>query len=312
MSPAGRRVDLGPLGALLRRPTRPGGVPLDPPERSLGVDYDTAWARRYPVRLARAIVLDDVTRPIVLAALRPKVIGLDLLEPIDGPVILAASHSSHFDTGLLLTCLPVTMRHRTVVAAAADYFFDRRWKAAAWSFTLGTIPMERTKVNRRSADLAASLLEEGWNLVIFPEGGRSPDGWGQEFKGGAAYLAKRCSVPVVPVHIRGTRAVLAKGSSTVRPGPTEVRLGTPLRPRDDEDARRFAAHVEAAVAVLADEAESDWWSARRRASAGATPPYRGPDASPWRRAWTLPDSARKDQPRLRERRDASTWSDAAD
>jgi 1-acyl-sn-glycerol-3-phosphate acyltransferase len=151
--------------------------------------------------------------------------------------------------------------------------------------------MERTKVNRRSADLAAQLIEEGWSLLIFPEGGRSLDGWGQEFKGGAAYLAKRCSVPVVPVHIRGTRAIIAKGSARVRPGSTEVRFGDALWPAADEDARRFAARIERAVALLADEAETDWWSARQRAARGTTPPYRGPDASPWRRAWALPPSA---------------------
>ena len=137
--------------------------------------------------------------------------------------------------------------------------------------------MERTKVNRRSADLAAALIDEGWSLIIFPEGGRTADGWGQEFKGGAAYLAKRCGVPVVPVHIRGTRAVLAKSSSRFRPGSTEIRLGDALAPSEGEDARKFAARIERAVAALADEAESDWWSARRRAAAGTTPPFRGPE-----------------------------------
>ncbi len=136
---------------------------------------------------------------------------------------------------------------------------------------------------------------DGWSLIIFPEGGRTADGWGQEFKGGAAYLAKRCGVPVIPVHIRGTRAVLAKSSTRLRPGSTEIRLGDPLIPREDEDARKFAARIEHAVAALADEAESDWWSARRHAAAGTTPPFRGPEASPWRREWELPNSARKDQ-----------------
>jgi 1-acyl-sn-glycerol-3-phosphate acyltransferase len=300
-----------PLGFLAKRPTYPGGVPLAPPERDLGVDYDTGWARRYPVRVARAMVLDDVTRPLTRALLSPKVIGLDHLDPITGPVILASNHASHLDTGLLLSSLPVRMRHRTVIAAAADYFFDRRWKAAMWSFTIGAIPMERTKVNRRSADLAATLLEDGWNLIIFPEGGRSADGWGQEFKGGAAYLAKRCSVPVVPVHLRGTRSVLAKDSSRLRPGATEIRLGDPLVPAEDEDARRFAGRIEQAVAALADEAESDWWAARRRAAAGTTPPFRGPDASPWRRAWTLPESARKDQPARTKPGDKGPWSHEA-
>ncbi|MGA2529731.1 MAG: lysophospholipid acyltransferase family protein, partial [Acidimicrobiales bacterium] len=208
---------------------------------------------------------------------------------------------------LLLSVLPSWLRHRTIVAAAADYFFDRHWKAAVWSFGLGAIPMERTKVNRRSADLAARLIEDGWSLIIFPEGGRTDDGWGREFKGGASYLAKRCGVPVIPVHIRGTRAVLAKSSSRFRPGSTEIRLGDALAPSETEDARKFAARIELAVAALADEAESDWWSARQRAAAGTTPPFRGPEVSAWRRDWALPDSARKDQRASREPSSHKPW-----
>jgi 1-acyl-sn-glycerol-3-phosphate acyltransferase len=237
------------------------------------------------------MLLDDVTRPLLRAGCAPTVFGADHLDPLELPVILAANHGSHLDTALLLSCLPTRIRHHVVVAAAADYFFDRRLKATAWAFVLGAIPMERTKVNRRSADLAAELIEAGWSLVIFPEGGRSADGWGQEFKGGAAYLAKRCAVPVVPVHIRGTRAIMAKGSSRLRPGPTEVRFGDPLWPQSGEDARRFAARIERAVALLNDEAETDWWSARQRSASGTTPPFRGPEASPWRRSWTLPASS---------------------
>jgi len=291
-----------------QRPTRPASIVTPPPARHLGVDYDTAWSRRYPVRLARAVLLDNVTRPIARVALSPRVIGVEHLEPVEGPMILAANHASHLDAGLLLSSLPAWLRHRTMVAAAADYFFDRRWKAAFWSFGIGAIPMERSKVNRRSADLAASLVDEGWSLIIFAEGGRTGDGWGQEFKGGAAYLAKRCGVPVIPVHLRGTRAVLAKSSSRVRPGSTEIRLGDALNPTEGEDARKFAARIEHAVASLADEAESDWWSARRRAAAGTTPPFRGPEASPWRREWALPESARKDQRAVHERRRRQPWS----
>ena len=186
------------LRFVAEEPTRPGGVVTPVPKRTLGVDYDTAWARRYPVRLARAMVLDDFLPARAALALSPRVIGLEHLDPVQGPMILAANHASHLDTALLLSVLPSWLRHRTIVAAAADYFFDRHWKAAVWSFGLGAIPMERTKVNRRSADLAARLIEDGWSLIIFPEGGRTDDGWGREFKGGASYLAKRCGVPRHP------------------------------------------------------------------------------------------------------------------
>jgi 1-acyl-sn-glycerol-3-phosphate acyltransferase len=296
------------LRFVAEHPTRPDGMIAPLPQRKLGIDYDTAWARRYPVRLARAVILDDISRPILRVALSPRVTGLEHLDPVQGPMILAANHASHLDTALLQSSLPPWLRHRTIVAAAADYFFDRQWKAAIWSFGLGAIPMERSKVNRRSADLAARLIDDGWSLIIFPEGGRTVDGWGREFKGGASYLAKRCGVPVIPVHIRGTRAVLAKSSSRFRPGSTEIRLGDALTPYEDEDARKFAARIEQAVAVLADEAESDWWSARRRAAAGTTPPFRGPQASAWRRDWALPDSARKDQRAVHQRRTRLPWS----
>ena len=196
----GRSTDLRPVGAgwpgpggarfPLAAPTWPGSVPRPAPDPELGVHYDTAWSRRYPVRLARAMVLDNVTRPLARVLASPQLRGEEGLVDLEAPVIFAANHASHVDTPLLLACLPLRFRHRTVVAAAADYFFDRRWKADAFSFLLGAIPIERTKVNRRSADLAAELLADDWNLVIFPEGGRSPDGWAQEFRG-------RCRLPGV-------------------------------------------------------------------------------------------------------------------
>lgn len=241
------------------------------------------------------MLLDDVARPLATALLRPTVIGESVLEPISGPVIFAANHASHLDTTLLLSVLPARFRHRIVVAGAADYFFDRRWKATLWAGAVSVVPMERVRVSRRSAELAAELIGQGWSLLIFPEGGRSPDGWGQEFKGGAAYLAKRCGVPVVPVHLAGTRAVLGKGSRALRPGPTEVRFHRALVPGDDsstpEHARQLAERIEHAVSVLADEAASDWWSATKRSAAGTTPSLSGPPVASWRRAWALPKGA---------------------
>jgi 1-acyl-sn-glycerol-3-phosphate acyltransferase len=238
--------------------------------------------------LARAVLLDNVTRPLTKAIASPDIRGAEYLHDVEAPVIFAANHASHVDTALLLSSLPVRFRHRTVVAAAADYFFDRRWKADLWAFSLAAIPIERAKVNRRSAALAAELLADGWNMVIFPEGGRSPDGWGQTFRGGAAYLAARTGRPVVPVHLEGTRHILPKGGGGLRRTPTTVLFGSPLQPDEGEDARRFGTRIEAAVAALADEVSTDWWTARKQAAAGATPALQGPPVAPWRRSWALP------------------------
>jgi 1-acyl-sn-glycerol-3-phosphate acyltransferase len=287
-------------------PSWPTGVPREAPERRIGLAYEHDWSRRYGVRLARAVVIDNVARPAARLLAPATVRGAEHLVHLEAPVIFAANHASHLDTPLLLTQLPVKFRHKTVVAAASDYFFDRTWKATLWSFALAAIPMERTRVNRRSADTAAELLEDGWNLMLFPEGGRSPDGWAQPFHpGGAAYLAKRVGCPVVPVYLHGTRHVAPRrqhaspapgGSGSegragrrLRRSPVSVVFGSPLSAAEDENARRFGERVERAVATLRDEVTSDWWQARRHGAdaVGASPSTRGPDAAPWRRAWAL-------------------------
>ena len=130
----------------------------------------------------------------------------------------------------------------------ADYFFDRRAKGTFHALAFGAVPVERTRVNRRSAEVATDLLADGWSLVIFPEGGRSPDGWAQEFRGGAAYLSVRSGRPVVPVYLDGTRHMWPKGQRLPRPHKVTVTFGTPLSPDPGEDARRLAARLERAVA----------------------------------------------------------------
>ncbi len=268
-------------------PSWPESLSRPAPDRRLGADYATDWARRYPSRLVRALLIDNVTRPLAHLVASPGVRGDEVLELVRPPVIFVANHSSHVDTPLLLAVLPTRFRHNTVVAAAADHFFDRRWKAHLWALALAAIPIERQRVNRRSADLAAELIEDGWNLLIYPEGSRSPDGWFGEFRAGAAYLAKRTGCPVVPVHVDGTFRILPRDGDRLRRSPTRVTFGTPLHPSSDEDARHLGARIEQALALLADECGSDFWSARRRAASGSTPSPRGPDASAWRRAWAL-------------------------
>jgi 1-acyl-sn-glycerol-3-phosphate acyltransferase len=270
-------------------PTWPGTLPMPPPESRAGANYDTEWSRRYGVRLARALLVEAVARPLVHALIPPSVEGLDHLDEVEPPVVLAANHSSHLDTFLMLSVLPRRIRHHLVAVAAADYFFDKRWKAVLSSFGLAAGPIERTRINRRSYELPAELAADGWSVLIYPEGGRTPDGWMQSFTGGAAYLAMKAGVPIVPVYISGTGEALPRGARQFHPGRTTVTFGRPVRPEPGENTRRVAAQLESEVAALADERATDWWQARRRAAAGTTPPLSGPEVSPWRRAWARPE-----------------------
>jgi 1-acyl-sn-glycerol-3-phosphate acyltransferase len=300
LAPAGLATMARRLPFPLNPPTAPAGVELRPEVSTLGADYDTDWARTYPARLARLLLLQVAVRPAMAALASPTIKGLDRLSELDGAAIFAANHHSHLDTPLVLSSLPEPWRHHAFVGAAADYFFGNRVTAPLSALVIGAIPIERTKVGRKSADEAAGLINDGWSMLIFPEGGRSPDGWGQPFRGGAAYLALRCGVPVVPIHVEGTGRILRKGRSLPKPAATTITYGHPLVPLEGESSSRFGARIEAAVAALADETATDWWEARKRAHAHQSPSLQGPDdLGGWRRAWSLGD--RRGRPTSRRR-----------
>ena len=253
------------------------------------------------VRAERAPLIETLRELVAIESGSRDIEGLgriadviaDRLAALGGePVIFAANHRSHLDTPLLLTSIPEPWRHTLIVAAAADYFFPTRPKGVASALFMGAVPVERARVGRDSAQDVATLVRRGWSLLLYPEGGRSTDGWGQPFRGGAAYLAHRCDVPVVPVYLAGTRGVLPKGRFIPKPGRTLVVFGDPVRPDPSERIRTLGERIEAAVAGLADEVTTNWWQARQRAHAGTTPSLTGPDAASWRRAWALSHRSR--------------------
>ena len=105
----------------------------------------------------------------------------------------------------------------------------------------------------------------------------------------------------MPVHVHGTRRVLKKGQRLPTPAGgiigrgagVQVTFGRPVHPLPGEDARRMAARMEAAIATLADEGTSDWWTAKKRAAAATTPPLAGPAVGAWRRSWALDEHRRR-------------------
>ena len=287
-----RRV--GAVGFPYRAPSAPRGVEVPEKPSTLEANYDTAWARETPARAARKVLTAGPMRLMVKALADPEVVGLDRLADFrprgdDDPpaMIFTPNHHSHLDTPLCLTAIPEPWRSKIVVGAAADYFFTTRFTAAASALALNAFPIDRETISRKSSDFAKSLIDDGWSLLLFPEGGRSPDGWGQPFKGGAAYLSARTGAPVVPVFIDGAGTVFGKGMKRPKPGRTQVVFGRPLVAGDGESTRRFSDRIERAVTELGDEAITDWWSARQRAARRANPSLAGPEYTGWRRQWAL-------------------------
>ncbi|MDG2112960.1 MAG: lysophospholipid acyltransferase family protein [Actinomycetota bacterium] len=283
----------------LRAAPTPKGEPALPV--NVGSNYDADWARRYPARVARRIAVQTVGMGVVKYYARPNIRGLDRLHDLDGPAIFAANHQSHADTPVMITSIPEPWRHKLVVAAAADYFFGNRFSAAMSALFIGAIPIERNSVNRNTIEKAVNLLRSGWSLVLYPEGGRSPDGWGQEFRPGAAFLAKQANVPVVPVHIRGTFNILRKGRNWPKRSRSVVNFGRPISFAEDDNNRRFTRKLQQSVESLADEtATGNWFAARKRAHSDDSPGITGPEGSAWRRRWALTE--KEDPPGTSKRR----------
>ncbi|MEZ5230302.1 MAG: lysophospholipid acyltransferase family protein [Acidimicrobiales bacterium] len=188
-------------------------------------------------------------KPAVRIYAKPKVIGADRLDAVDGPVILAANHHSHADTSLMLATLPGHLRRDLAVVAGADYFFPQPDRRCGPALFIGAIPIERTKLSKLSIENAVNVIQTGHNLLIYPEGGRQPTA-GAVSTGPGRLVAKQTGAPVIPVYIDGTATVLLKGQNwpTRR---TAVVFGKELRMETGEDARAFAARIQAKINELA-------------------------------------------------------------
>jgi 1-acyl-sn-glycerol-3-phosphate acyltransferase len=237
---------------------------------------DLGWARVEPVRSIRWALQKGMLNPFTEAMARPTVEGEEWVRELDRPVILASNHTSHADTPLLLYALGDRVRERTVVAAAEDYFYGRRWIGVLTSLWLNTFPFSRTGSPRDVLHRSGQLLKSGWNLLVFPEGTRSPDGALQPFTPGIGHLATENRVDVIPMHVRGAHRIMPKGRDLPLPAKATIKIGKPLRVGEGETSRAFATRVEKAVHALADgsrsaDVEGSWidrWNAmepRRRA-----------------------------------------------
>ncbi len=172
--------------------------------------------------------------------------GRERLEGVRGPVILVANHASHLDTPVILSALPRRLRKRTVVAAAADYFYRNRAVASLVSLVFNTVPIERRRgggMSKNGSHLD-TLLDQGWNLLLYPEGTRSRDGMPGPLRRGAAVLAASHNLTIVPIRVTGTAEAMPPGRFWPtrrhdRPVPRrhriEVSFGEPIKATGDAD-----------------------------------------------------------------------------
>lgn len=167
-------------------------------------------------------VLRLIARVITRLTMRPSYVGLEHF-PDEPPYLLVTNHLSLFDLPLLLSVFPHTVR-----AFAAN---KHRWNPIYWPFLKagGSIWVRRGAVDRRALREALEVLERGEVLGLAPEGTRSGDTHAlQKGKAGAAYLATRADLPIVPVGIVGTEKV-KRALPRLRRARVQLIVGEPFR-----------------------------------------------------------------------------------
>ena len=174
---------------------------------------------------------------LVICRVRLKVSGGRTFDP-NVPYVFFVNHQSHIDIPIVIAAIPLPFRF----AAKKELF---RIPFLGWHLRRsGHIPVDRKNPHGavRSFRSANARLRTGTSMVFFPEGATSPDGSIKAFKGGGFALAERSEAEVVPVTIRGSRAILPPRTYHVRGGPVEVTIGDPI-PSKGSSLRELTARV---------------------------------------------------------------------
>ncbi len=177
-------------------------------------------------KLFHALARFHATGTLKGCGVRVSAEGLDRVD-FSRSHIYVANHASYFDIPAVLAGIPDQIR--IVYKKELE-----RIPIFGWGLKFGKtyVPIERTGSHdsMQSLDRAADRIRTGASVLLFAEGTRTRDGNLQPFKRGPFYLAVRSGVPVVPVAIKGSYAILPRHSWRVRPGRITLVLGDPIDP----------------------------------------------------------------------------------
>jgi 1-acyl-sn-glycerol-3-phosphate acyltransferase len=138
--------------------------------------------------------------------------------------VYAANHTSYMDTPVIFSTLPFQFR----ILAKKELW---TMPFIGWHLNRsGQIPVDTVSANSTVSSLGSGVraLRAGMPLFVFPEGGRTPDGNMQPFLAGAAFLAIRAQVPLVPIALSGVYDLLPIHTRHFYPGDITLTVGEPI------------------------------------------------------------------------------------
>ena len=233
-------------------------------------DVYPLWPWTRLMSAIRILFIEAVMQPLVALLAKPRVV-LDLDEELSSPVLMVANHVTLFDVPLILYALPRRTRHRVAVAMAAEVLQDMRHGRRQGNLFLNLLapihyflvtglfnvfPLPQTADFRKSFAHAGRAMDDGFHVLVFPEGRRTPDGLMHPFQGGAGILWKQLRTKALPVYLGGLDVLKAKKVGWFRSGRILVHIGRPLVLDSTLEAANAALALEQAVRRISEDPES--------------------------------------------------------
>ena len=185
----------------------------------------------------------SVVSPGLHLYLRGRIYDADRV-PQAGPLVIVSNHASDFDPPLLSNCM-----RRPVAFMAKEELFQVPVLAPLIRW-YGAYPVKRGAGDRAAIRAALASLEAGWATGVFLQGTRTDDGRITEPKLGAALIASKAQVPLVPVSLWGTHKIRIKGKPLPQSTPVTVRIGEPIAPPEAGDRAAFTAVTQQCAEVI--------------------------------------------------------------
>jgi long-chain acyl-CoA synthetase len=227
------------------------------------VDFPS-WNRAWPVRVIRRASQATWILPLARIFAWVRVSGREHLDRLNGPVVFASNHQSHFDVPVILMAMPRHVRAK-IAPAMAKEFFKAHFFPAGFStrqvltnrlnyflaaFFFNTFPLPQREAGaRQTLRYIGEVTGEGFSVLIFPEGVRSESGDIKPFRGGIGMIGARLGLPIVPIRIDGVDRILHTSWKMAKPGRVSVTFGAPMHLSGDNYAD-LAKQVERAVRDL--------------------------------------------------------------
>ncbi len=181
--------------------------------------------------------------PILHTYFRGRIYGAENV-PQTGSLLIVSNHASYFDPPIVSSCV-----RRPVAYMAKEELFAVPGLAQLIKL-YGAYPVNRGSPDRAALRAAVKCIEDGWAVGVFLEGTRTPDGRITDPKRGAALLAAKANVPLLPVSLWGTEQIFLKGSLIPVPATVTVRIGQLIQAPSSNSKEELAAITQKCAAVI--------------------------------------------------------------